>query len=756
LGEDVVVSRGAEELGLAEEGLRCDAAEFEGLLDLGRAEEALELYRGDLMAGFHLSDCAEFERWLERERTRLRKRAHDAALAKAELEEKKGNTIGAAHWARWAVAIAPEDEGGVRKLVSLLDRLGDRAGAIHEYEAFARQVREDYDLEPSPETQELASAIRSRRLPNGAVGNDGLEPVPAAAPGGDAQAHAGTRAPVQTWRGRVALATVTMVMAAGGWLAYSNLPGNRTVLAAPVDPKSMAVLPFTNLDEDTSEDYLAAGVEEDILDLLSAISDIRVFPANGVYPNATEETSLRAIGKHLGVAALLQGSVRRDGDRVQVTVKLVDVESQELIWGNSYSEEMANIFAIESEVARGVAVAVGATLSTEERQRIITRRTANPTPLDFVARARSLINRATGSSDEEKQRMAYAIQLARNAVELDSSYAFAQSALAFGLWRRFGMGFGEAWLDSAIRHAERAVELNPELPEGYMALGATYTARGWLSGVISAYDKALRLDPSYTSPMSNLGVIYGYMGRFDKSASLIERAFEIQGGSWPGGYMQTGWIDWLLGSYRDAERWLQSGVELYPEYARTHHVLAEVYLSQGRYQRARDQIQAALELDPDDYSTLGVAGLVELLSGNHADAIAYYERALDIVGLYRTKLGLVPSTEFAFAHLRRGQPEQARELFRRSMSRDERVLQRGSEHFAPRYDLARIHAVQGNTEEAYQWLEQAIDAGWRHYYTYMGPQDPLLANLQGDERFQRMMARVKAQVDSMRALVEQR
>ncbi|MFQ5889162.1 MAG: protein kinase [Gemmatimonadota bacterium] len=162
LGTDVLVSRGDEEIGLSGEVVWCDAIAFERAAAAGHVEEALDLYQGDLLPGFFLADAPEFERWLESERERLRELASDGAWAVARIREEEGNPTGAAHWARRAFELAPFDEGALRRLIELLDRLGDRAGAVRAYEQFARTLHEEYRTEPSPETQRLIRRVRER------------------------------------------------------------------------------------------------------------------------------------------------------------------------------------------------------------------------------------------------------------------------------------------------------------------------------------------------------------------------------------------------------------------------------------------------------------------------------------------------------------------------------------------------------------------------------------------------------------------
>ena len=167
LGDAALVSRGDDEVGVDSRELRCDAAVFGRAMDAGELEEALSVYRGDLLPGFFISDAPAFEEWLESERARLAQRAAEAANALAASAESRGELSLSAHWGRRALSLS-RDEGALRRLMTVLDRLGDRASALRVYERFARQLASEYEMEPSAETVSLAAAIRSRaaRAPN--------------------------------------------------------------------------------------------------------------------------------------------------------------------------------------------------------------------------------------------------------------------------------------------------------------------------------------------------------------------------------------------------------------------------------------------------------------------------------------------------------------------------------------------------------------------------------------------------------------
>jgi serine/threonine-protein kinase len=162
LGAHVITTHGDDEVALTPDSMHCDAVEFSASVDKGHLVRALELYRGDLMPGFYLSGCVDFERWVEDERTAARERAAAASWALAVTFEGQEQLTAAGSMARRAVRHAWTDERVLRRAMGLLDRLGDRAGAIRMFDDFASRLRADLDVEPSSETVALANTIRSR------------------------------------------------------------------------------------------------------------------------------------------------------------------------------------------------------------------------------------------------------------------------------------------------------------------------------------------------------------------------------------------------------------------------------------------------------------------------------------------------------------------------------------------------------------------------------------------------------------------
>jgi len=249
LGEHVLVSRGDEEIGVALDQCWTDVSTFEAAIGDGRLPEALDLYRGDLLRGFFVSDAAGFERWLDAERNRLCHLAHEAGRALVEAQTKSGHARSAMHWARWTLDRFPSDEASLCRLMTLLEDSGDRAGALQVYDQFARQLAADFELQPMPETDALAAAIRAR------VRN---APVALATDNGsrrETSATAGTTTPivrrVLSWS-RIALAGVASAVAlsTSGLLLRGRIPGQ------DAGGPAVIVHPFENRTGDRAFDYI--------------------------------------------------------------------------------------------------------------------------------------------------------------------------------------------------------------------------------------------------------------------------------------------------------------------------------------------------------------------------------------------------------------------------------------------------------------------------------------------------------------------
>lgn len=337
LGADAIESRTGDELRVDPDRVRCDAVEFLRLLEEGRREEALELYRGDLLEGFFISGAPGFERWLDAERRSLRRRAAEAADALVEVAEAEGRVGLAAQHARRAVTISPEDERAARRLISLLWRTGDRTGALQAYEELVSRLS-TYEVGPSPETRELVEGLRDEatgdavaRGPAGAVGpvegRDGAKDPAAGSDDGRREegVSAGASAGVSDARRR------RRYGAAAGVLALALLVSVASIFRAerfPADgnsPDLVAVFPFSFRG---GEEF--AFLEEGMVNLLSADLDgageLRAVDPGALLTAvdrrgapARDPAAASAIAGRLGAGRFVLGDVVETGDRLRVT-----------------------------------------------------------------------------------------------------------------------------------------------------------------------------------------------------------------------------------------------------------------------------------------------------------------------------------------------------------------------------------------------------------------------------------------------------
>jgi DNA-binding SARP family transcriptional activator/tetratricopeptide (TPR) repeat protein len=322
LGPGVIVSRGAEEIGLDQKRIWCDAAAFDDAVGSGRHGDALDLCRGELLPGFFLSDAAGFEEWLESQRTRLRESASGAAWQLADHEEAAGHVAAAVHLARRGVELTPFREEAFRRFLALLDRAGDRAGAAHAYAKFTEDIARELDVSPSPETQRLIDGIKSRA---------GAQTVPhqaTMATASDASAHrvqadheAAARenialapAPRRRWTSR----SIAVGATAAGVLGAVSLLLMATKRDA-VDPSRVDVAPWTNQTGDRTLDRLGVAASEQM---------VREIRQTGI----VEDSRILRPWSRKRAGTVVTGHFDRAGSLLRVHVSVTDVRRGAKPW----------------------------------------------------------------------------------------------------------------------------------------------------------------------------------------------------------------------------------------------------------------------------------------------------------------------------------------------------------------------------------------------------------------------------------------
>ncbi|MBI4535861.1 MAG: tetratricopeptide repeat protein, partial [Ignavibacteriae bacterium] len=505
--------------------------------------------------------------------------------------------------------------------------------------------------------------------------------------------------------------------------------------------KSVAVLPFTNMSGSKEDEYFSDGIMEDILTQLSKINDLRVISRTSVMKYKDAQRSIRDIAGELGVGVILEGSVRRAGNRVRIVAQLINAETDEHVWAETYDREMKDIFAIQSDVALQIATSLKATLSPVEKERIEKKGTENLDAYTFYLKGRDYYYRYK-MDDNEK-----AIELFKKALELDSIYTSALAGLGDAYAQRVGrFGMDAAWLDSSMAMSQRAILLDPNLAEGYKALGVALVHRGQFRKALEQYHEAVRLNPGFAAAVTNIASLYTWLGQFDEALPWIKKSLALDP-TRTFGYRVLGisYTGLLLDSLAVVS--FEKALELQPGFSVVHADLIKLYIMQGNFAKADSHIAPLLQKFPNDRVILTAAGDVALTQGDFSNAQAYYQKAIDV-----SSVEAGPSTELAYTHLKKGQRTEAWKLLDTMQEIYQSQLESGTDEFDAAYYLARVHAIRNRKNDALAMLELAIEAGWRHYrWTII---DPLLENIRREQRFQTMIDRMKTSVDIMRSRIQ--
>jgi len=320
--------------------------------------------------------------------------------------------------------------------------------------------------------------------------------------------------------------------------------------------KSIAVLPFQNLSDEKENAYFADGMQDDILTNLSKIGDLKVISRMSVMSYRGDGVrNAREIGKTLGVATLLEGSVRRSGNRVRVNVQLINASNDEHIWAEDYDGDLTDVFAIQTDLAQKIAAALQAKLSPNEKARLDRRPTQNPDAYLLFVRAHDYASQ----KDMFRDKSLKAVPLFEEAIKLDPNFALAFAGLSrVESWAYHSFDPIPARREKARLNADEALRLQPDLPEGHLALGFSYyygdrdyeraltefeTARRGLPNDAQAYfaigsiqrrqgkwtestanlEKAATLDPKNTNILSNLAYSYIAQRNFETADKIADR-----------------------------------------------------------------------------------------------------------------------------------------------------------------------------------------------------------------------------------------
>jgi serine/threonine-protein kinase len=525
-----------------------DVQSFTQALASDRSADAVRLYGGPLLDGFHVDQAVEFERWLDGERVRLAREYGELVKRLAVAAESAGAWDEAVGWWARAVEHDPVNSLLVLQQARVLATIGDRANAIKVVEGHARRLREEFDLEPDRETLATIERIRRGELPllqggdvtlsaaKGTMAGNGPlrfvqgDNVAAAPPGPSVTpvAYAVHRTPRWIpWAAAAAALVLGATFGAARLLkpAAPEAGGPRT---------AVAVLPFRNLSADSSHAYFAGGLHDELLTQLAKVASLRVIGRTSVL--GYEETSkpLHQIGQELAVGSIVEASVQVVGNRLRVAVQLLDPVTQAELWAERYDRTLDDAFVVQSDIARQIVAAVGATLTSTEAGAIEAVPTQNAEAYQFYLQGVEY-DRRPGFLPEN---LLVAQQLYERALALDSSFALAHAAVSYvhAVMYKWGYDLSTTRLELAQREADEALRLAPGLPKAHLALGVLdharaihhaqgmYHARGTYRAALDQFSLALQRTPNDPDVWHWIGVVHRNLGNWDSAFAAFDHA----------------------------------------------------------------------------------------------------------------------------------------------------------------------------------------------------------------------------------------
>jgi TolB-like protein len=488
----------------------------------------------------------------------------------------------------------------------------------------------------------------------------------------------------------VVLLIVALALIGVGYYALDKFLLSKRAVAgesAPssINEKSIAVLPFADMSEKKDQEYFSDGLAEELLDLLAKTPGLHVIARTSSFSFKGTSEDIPTIGKKLNVANILEGSVRKSGNRLRVTTQLIRASNGEHLWSETYDRELTDVFKVQDEIAAAVVGQLKLALASTTLQSSA-HRTSNIEAFNQYLLGRQFSNR----QNDDGSRLA--IEAYTKAIALDPSYAAAYAGLALSeslLADDIGDATG---LKRAEAHAEKAVTLAPQDAEGYAARGYLRNLYAWdWAGAEADFTKALLLEPAAGGVQAQYANLLGSLGRLPEAIAVAQKATKLDP------LWASGWD--ALGRYQIFGRDFPS---------------------------ADEALRRALEIQPELAYALSHMGTLQLLQDNAAQATATC-RKIDFEVL---RLTCIAMAEHTLGHSKESQ--QALEKL---------IAKYGKE---AAYQIAEVFAWRGEKTEAFEWLERAYqqrDGGLSDLKV-----DVLLAGLHGDPRFEALLRKMNLPV----------
>jgi len=407
-------------------------------------------------------------------------------------------------------------------------------------------------------------------------------------------------------------------------------PATSSSAPAAAAPESVAILPFVDMSPERDQEYFCDGIAEEIINSLCCIRDLRIASRTSSFQFKGRAADVREIGRMLGVGAVLEGSVRKAGERVRITAQLVGTADGYHLWSESYDRDLSDVFAIQTEIAQKMVEALRVSLSRQERELIQRRGTSNPEAYDLYLRGQAYLRDGTDSA------MGPAIDFFREAIRRDDRFAQAHAGVANaqatrGLWR---VGMSQADFDEALAASRRALELEPRMPEAYIARAQILSLQGRTQEALQSFEEALRLNPASFDAHYLYARHCFQEGDFERAVLHFEAAQKLRPDDYQspcmlvGALIKLGRTEQYIDVARHAMQVMERRLLIDPQDGRALQLGTVVAARLGLRDKARDFAARAIKSRPDAFATYYNVACAYSVLGDVDDALSMLDRAV--------------------------------------------------------------------------------------------------------------------------------
>jgi len=403
------------------------------------------------------------------------------------------------------------------------------------------------------------------------------------------------------------IAVVVLGVVIGGYLFFTR----KTTAAI----QSIAVMPFVNESGNAELDYLSDGITETLIKSLSNLPNVNVKPRSSVFRYKGKDTDLRTIGRELNVQAILNGRVTQHGDELSLSLELVDVQKDKVIWTEQYQRKTSDLVSLQSEIARDISTKLKSKLSGAEETKVSKTATADPEAYQAYLKGRYYWNRRTAENIKK------AIEQFKIATDRDPNYALAFVGLAdcYVVSNEYAGVPTSETVPRARSYAERALSLDPQLAEPHATLGWANESLWQWAEAEKEFKRAIELNPNYPTAYHWYSIFLRNMGRYDESATIITRAHELDPLSSVIS-VNVSRVDQVQNNHAASIENSLKIIELDPNFGAAYQYLALSYLKQGRDAEAIAAAEKAVEITKRSGVTLGDLGHIYAATGKQTQA----------------------------------------------------------------------------------------------------------------------------------------